>query len=971
MTRILHSLRFFLCLAVSSPLLPSAPLSIGTPETVTLEFAADARPKSFRAGGRELLDVANPGAGFTLHGYDSAQTREVQFPFRAMSFDGKQMVISLNEHSRITFAVKASDRYLAFRITRVEGIPRQNLLWLRFHMNVGDAAKCIPLDYMTLVRGGAREVHFPWLWKRQDALPMGGFALYAPGSPQDEDETLLRIWVNEGLPHPKVAVEWNLESARKWLADWQKSFSDQSQMLISASSSRELYQLADYAATLDVKRLYMHTDTWRGEYWPNQHSFLRLNPQVFPNGEADFKAFSDYARSKGIGVTIHTVSCSIAPNDPDYVAGKVDSRLARWIDGTLADAVSETDTVLRFRPNPGREWPLVLDRPITGPSHVDPWNDIRVIRIGNELIDVAHFTDTDKEVWTLQGCTRGLYRNGAATHPAGTEVVGLIRPYAQVFTADNDSTLVDELAERIAGFYNRNGVIHIEQDAGEIHTVNHPWGYDKFAEAVYTRLEHPVTSNNSGGTPMPCQFEYRFNSSKEVLAAKKQVKVPLMLERNGRLATGPYELVSSVGKEVAAGNRSIGIQKPEPMFGISTDILTNHGLAKLAADTVRNWKQVAPLLSPEQCSAIHHAGEEVIFRAESVDGGFSITPLRMLARPGIDIGWHQGSEFGPIVPRQYIRYGEALRVHNPWSQQVPEFVVRVMPALGAKGASAASEQGAGHSNKDQALIDSYNVGAGQKLPTEGSVPASNNVAIQPTAGQIQQAGDHQFSDTGNGLRIHFANPRAEPIYNPEKLPFWSPSGSMERARGIGLTVTGDGSNAILVIQTECSGPRDYIVPLDFTGPREIVIPCGEVSWTDRRWGWRFAAKDSRYGNLARVSLGLGKVPPQTNVDVVVSNLHLLPESPAVLRDPVMAINDGMLHLKGEVRSDSYLWYRGGDTIGVYDLNWKPIATLPVVSKDFIAPQGDMDIRIGAPGMDPSVWFECQFFVMDAPMKISP
>ena len=71
----------------------------------------------------------------------------------------------------------------------------------------------------------------------------------------------------------------------------------------------------------------------------------------------------------------------------------------------------------------------------------------------------------------------------------------------------------------------------------------------------------------------------------------------------------------------------------------------------------------------------------------------------------------------------------------------------------------------------------------------------------------------------------------------------------------------------------------------------------------------------------------------------------------------------------EVRSDSYLWYRGGDTVGVYDLNWKPLAPLPVVSKNFTAPQGDMDLKISAPDIDPSMWFECQFFVKDSPMIV--
>ena len=89
----------------------------------------------------------------------------------------------------------------------------------------------------------------------------------------------------------------------------------------------------------------------------------------------------------------------------------------------------------------------------------------------------------------------------------------------------------------------------------------------------------------------------------------------------------------------------------------------------------------------------------------------------------------------------------------------------------------------------------------------------------------------------------------------------------------------------------------------FKSDSEIVIPSGEVSWSDRRWGWRFSTKNSRYGNLTRVSIGLGKVPPQTHVDVVVSNLRLLPESPVVLRDPVISINNGTLFPLGHCRLD--------------------------------------------------------------------
>lgn len=965
-------LGWLLSVAIAPAMLAAEPVRIGSPDHISLEFAADARPKSFQVAGRELLDVANPGAGFTLMGYEPARPGQVEFPFRSMALNGNQLVVSLNETSRVTFDVKATERYVVLRLVRVEGIPQQNLLWLRFHIRAGTAMKSVPLDFMTQQRG-TEEIHFPWLWKRQSSLPMGGFALYAPSSPEDEDETLLHIWANEGLPHPKIAGQWNVESARKWLADWQNTFSDQSQMLVSATTNQELYQLADYAATLDVKRIYMHTDTWRGEYWPNQFGFLHLNPKVFPNGEPDFKAFSDYARGKGMGITIHTVSGSIANQDPDYVAGNIDPRLARWIDGTLVDAVSESATELKFRPNPGQEWPLVLDRPITGPAHVDYWNEIRTLRIGNEFIQVGQFDDTDRDVWTLRGCGRGAIGKPATAHAAGTEVVGLIRPYGQVFTADNDSTLVDEIGARMAGFYNRNNIIHCEQDAGEIHTVNQPWGYAKFAEAVYRNLEHPVTSNNSGGTTMPCQFEYRFNSSREVLAARKQTLVPLLLARSGRQATGPYELGAFIGREVAAGSRSIGIQKPEPMFGITTDMLTNHGLMQHAAYTVKTWKQLGPHLTPDQRQRIHGSGEEEIFRASASGGTFEITPLRMLMRPGIDIGWHPGSEFGPIVPRQYLQTGETMRVHNPWSAQIPEFVIRVMPALEAGNGSATppGSQPATPTAAELAALDAYNTGTGRKIPTTaGTAAGSPQFVLQPKAGQIQRGGDHVFSDSDQGLRVQFQNLRAETITNQENLPFWGAAGSMQNARGIGLTVQGDGSNALLVIQTHTQGPRDYIVPLDFKGPRDIVIPCGEVSWADRRWGWRMATKDTHYGDLSQISMGLGKIPPQTKVDVTISNLRLLPESPQVLRNPVIAIQGGTLRISGDVPSESYLWYRGGNSVTLHDLNWKKTADLPVVCEHFTAPQGDLDIRIDADGINRPAWLECQFFVKDTPLRVS-
>ena len=67
-----------------------------------------------------------------------------------------------------------------------------------------------------------------------------------------------------------------------------------------------------------------------------------------------------------------------------------------------------------------------------------------------------------------------------------------------------------------------------------------------------------------------------------------------------------------------------------------------------------------------------------IYRAAKTTFGYEVVPLRMLYRPKIDIGWKSGSEFGPIVPRQYVKTGKSLHVENPYTDQEPEFVIRVM-----------------------------------------------------------------------------------------------------------------------------------------------------------------------------------------------------------------------------------------------------------------------------------------------------
>ena len=122
--------------------------------------------------------------------------------------------------------------------------------------------------------------------------------------------------------------------------------------------------------------------------------------------------------------------------------------------------------------------------------------------------------------------------------------------------------------------------------------------------------------------------------------------------------------------------------------------------------------------------------------------------------------------------------------------------------------------------------------------------------------------------------------------------------------------------------------------------------------------------------MHQARLGLGIVPPRTAVDVTVEDIRVMPETPARLERPTVRVAKGSLTILGDVPSGRYIWYRGGDTVIVRDLNWREIETLPVRKRDFVAPRGELDLQVESRVAGPLPWLEVQFFVEDEPLALS-
>jgi hypothetical protein len=92
----------------------------------------------------------------------------------------------------------------------------------------------------------------------------------------------------------------------------------------------------------------------------------------------------------------------------------------------------------------------------------------------------------------------------------------------------------------------------------------------------------------------------------------------------------------------------------------------------------------------------------------------------------------------------------------------------------------------------------------------------------------------------------------------------------------------------------------------------------------------------------------------------VENLRLVGNTPSSIKDPVIHAGAGTLSIKGEVKTDQYLWYQGGDSVGVYDLDWHLVKNLPVERKDYEIEHGFNEFWIEGEAANPAPWFDVQF-----------
>jgi hypothetical protein len=287
-------------------------------------------------------------------------------------------------------------------------------------------------------------------------------------------ETLGKIEVAEGLPHPLIEGVWAKMSPERG-----RSY------LIANFSESTIDEMLGYVKQANLMSLY-HENAFKswGHYEPN--------PKFFPGGMAGLKACADKAKASGIRLGAHTLSNFIQTQDP-YITPEPDARLAKTGESALTEAVDAATSTI----------------PVASPEYFTNrlGNELQTVVIGKEL--VRYRSVSTNAPWKLLDCQRGAYGTTASEHPRGSAVGKLMDHAYKVFFPNLE--LQREIARNLARVFNASGLSHMDFDGHEgcLAPGEGTYGNEVFAKEFYDHLDHTVIN---GTSPPLSHFYWHINS---------------------------------------------------------------------------------------------------------------------------------------------------------------------------------------------------------------------------------------------------------------------------------------------------------------------------------------------------------------------------------------------------------------------------------------------------------------------------
>ncbi len=609
--------------------------------------------------------------------------------------------------------------------------------------------------------------------------------------------------------------------------------------------------------------------------WSKSLGSYPINTRNFPGGEASLKATVDKCHAAGLKVGLHCLTSFVGKNDP-LVQPRPDPRLLKDDQATLAADIDEKATEI-----------VAAGSLASFPTEGAFYGDTKAgfdIQIDDELIQYRSISGSGTN--TFLKCTRGFAGTRAAPHQAGAKIHHLVERYG-CYLADLHTTLKGEISDRIAGVINRCGFDMIYFDGGECNMANGPFWYwvSQQQDDTCRRVTRELLVQGSGGTAWTWHWFARGCCDDFAAIAPKQY-----LDYHKIADSWMYYRQSFLPADLGWW----GFLADEPDHPATMpDEVEYYAVRMLALDT--------PVSLETNLAALKRNGrtEEMLKRLGEYErlrlGGTVPQAVREKLRTGQWHWVHQGDKaaFAPIrYEVQRVNAPGELRVTNGLGAQPLKFRLQVVPTLAPAG-------------------DKSNLVLLHAEPaTELSLPASN--APMPGA---------------QASRTDFASP----------LNLLHHRGLAVRLRVEGPPLASNEPPAVLNVQLEAGGKtyRDHYIDLDFTGERTVLLPepttermLPEFRPAHASYEFKAAMYGFNYGHIIALNLRWMRLPKDQSIKCIVTSVEALAESEAVLKQPVVTINEKTLTIPLDLKVGDYAEYGADGALAVFDRNGALLSSLP-------------------------------------------
>jgi hypothetical protein len=612
----------------------------------------------------------------------------------------------------------------------------------------------------------------------------------------------------------------------------------------------------------------------------------------YPEGLKSMKAVADKVHAAGLQLGLHTMQGMVGWGGrkgirSPYVTPVADPRLKQSQQTALsADSGIE-----------GAE--------LAAADDLNAWPEKGDLFVNGEVVRYR-----GREANRFTGCTRGMHDTRRLDHPAGTAVGLLVNCFPLwggcIYTPDIESTMFQEIVERLAHVFNETGADMAYFDAGEEWARNPPhWrNTGRFAlefqkrlrkpiflggNNLYTNLSwHAITRGAPNYDPMYFgrdEYSLRYKGTNPQNNARN-----LLVGDTGWFSAHPHSLstyavtpdeLMLICLKGVAGTAPFSLQVSHGALYLNKRMPEMLFIIKLCDQLKREASLAAQTLVAMQGRQIRHTLEP---------GPEGTWQLRAL---------HASS---PKVLRAGVEGCMAVQVTNPYADQPPALRIRALPRLADYGAA-----------ENQVLVD-FKDGVQFEVAGTDSPHLAQSVAVSSErapdgAAAIVYTAKNEGSAVSSWGRLSLAFPAAR---------------NLSAHRCLGLWVHANGKGGILNLQLTSSeragSVREHYIDLDFEGWRQFVLEQPETArFYDYVWPYYFAAPMYRpypYREVLGLALYVNAVPAGAEAVTTIGRIEALREYDEPLVGPAVEIGGRQQRLPVGLRTDDYLEV---ERTGVYRL----------------------------------------------------